>query len=186
MVLAELKIPIVQAPLAGGASTPRLAAAVAEAGGLGFVAAGADALVAQGLEAGGHRGYFTDIDTDNGEHEDFGLLALLRLLAARVELPLLGAGGISDGAAVAAVLCAGASAAQVGTALMLAPEAGTSEAHRDALRAGGHGADPRLQRASGTWHREPLHARARRPGAQRLPRRSPPDDPDSSGGTKDR
>ena len=43
--------------------------------------AGADALVAQGLEAGGHRGSFTDIDTDNREHEDFGLLALLRLLA---------------------------------------------------------------------------------------------------------
>jgi nitronate monooxygenase len=61
----------------------------------------------------------------------------LRLLAARVELPLLAAGGISDGAAVAAVLCAGASAAQVGSALMLAPEAGTSQPHRDALAAGG-------------------------------------------------
>ncbi len=95
--------------------------------------AGADALVVQGFEAGGHRGYFED-DPDT---EDLGLLAALRLVAARVDLPLVAAGGIADGAAVAAVLCAGAVAAQIGTALMLTPEAGTSPAHREALvRAG--------------------------------------------------
>jgi nitronate monooxygenase len=252
--LAELRIPIVQAPLAGGASTPRLAAAVTDAGGLGFLAAGyktaaavrddihelrslidrpfgvnvfspptpaidpaavqsyadrlrgeserygialgeprhddddfdaklelildehveivsftfgcpstevvgrlhgggcdvwvtvtnpeeavaagatgADALVVQGLEAGGHRGYFVD----GPEAQDIGLIALLRVVSRRVRLPLIAAGGIADGEAVAAVLCAGATAAQIGSALMLAPEAGTSEPHRAALRTPG-------------------------------------------------
>jgi nitronate monooxygenase len=92
---------------------------------------GADALVVQGLEAGGHRAYFKD----DPDAEDLGLLAALRLIAHRVDLPLVAAGGIADGAAVAAVLCAGAVAAQVGTALMLSPEAGTSEPHRTALAA---------------------------------------------------
>jgi nitronate monooxygenase len=92
-------------------------------------AAGASALVVQGVEAGGHQGYFVDRD----DVEAFGLLALLRLIAAEVDLPLVAAGGIADGAAVAAVLAAGAAAAQLGTAFMLADEAGTSPAHRAAL-----------------------------------------------------
>jgi nitronate monooxygenase len=96
-------------------------------------AAGADALVVQGFEAGGHRGYFSD----EPQREELGLLAALRLIASAVELPLVAAGGIADGAAVAAVLCAGAVAAQIGSALMLAPEAGTSPAHRDALASQG-------------------------------------------------
>jgi nitronate monooxygenase len=58
------------------------------------------------------------------------LLALLRIVDRAVSPPLIAAGGIADGAAVAAVLCAGASAAQIGTALMLAPEAGTTPAQR--------------------------------------------------------
>ncbi len=91
---------------------------------------GADALVVQGFEAGGHRGYFAD----GPDALELGLLAALRLIARRVDLPLVAAGGIADGAAVAAVLCAGAQAAQVGSALMLTPEAGTSEPHRQALR----------------------------------------------------
>ena len=91
--------------------------------------AGADALIVQGTEAGGHRGGFDDADSTGG----IGLLALLRIVAGSVQLPLVAAGGIADGAAVAAVLCAGASAAQVGTALMLAPEAGTHEAQRALL-----------------------------------------------------
>ena len=90
---------------------------------------GADALVVQGTEAGGHRGGFDDRDSAGGT----GLLALLRVVGASVPLPLIAAGGIPDGAAVAAVLCAGASAAQVGTALMLAPEAGTHDAQRELL-----------------------------------------------------
>ena len=242
-MLASLEIPIVGAPMAGGASTPALAAAVSDAGGLGFVAAGyktaeamsedigatraltarpfgvnvflvtpteadpaelaafrerlgdgageprsdddgfdekvrrlledpvpvvsftfgcpepelverfraagsevwvtvtdvaearaaaaagATALVVQGFEAGGHRGAFED-DAPG----DVGLLALLQLIAAALPgLPLVATGGIATGRAVAAVLAAGAAAAQVGTALMRAPEAATAPVHRDAL-----------------------------------------------------
>jgi nitronate monooxygenase len=93
-------------------------------------AAGASALVVQGAEAGGHRGSFED----DPELPVYGLLALLALVRATVSLPLVATGGIADGHGVAAVLCAGASAAQLGTAFMLAPEAGTSDAHRAALR----------------------------------------------------
>ncbi|HEV3001162.1 MAG TPA: nitronate monooxygenase [Solirubrobacteraceae bacterium] len=92
--------------------------------------AGADALVVQGAEAGGHRGSFADrpdLPVD-------GLLPLLQTIAAKVPMPLVAAGGIATGPAVAAVLCAGAAAAQLGTAFMLCPEAGTSPAHREALR----------------------------------------------------
>jgi nitronate monooxygenase len=89
-------------------------------------AAGADALVVQGTEAGGHRGGFD-------EASDIALLPLLRLVARETELPLVAAGGIGDSAAVAAVLAAGASAAQIGSAFMRTPEAGTSAPHRAAL-----------------------------------------------------
>jgi nitronate monooxygenase len=92
--------------------------------------AGVDALIVQGTEAGGHRGGFVDDGSDEG---GIGLLALLRVVAQATPLPLVATGGIADGAALAAVLCAGASAAQVGTALMLAPEAGTPEAQRARL-----------------------------------------------------
>jgi nitronate monooxygenase len=91
--------------------------------------AGADALVLQGVEAGGHRATFVDRPGAEG----IGLLALLRLVAADMRLPLIATGGIGDGAAVAAVLAAGAAAAQVGTAFLLAPEAGTHPAHRRAI-----------------------------------------------------
>ncbi len=91
-------------------------------------ATGADALVAQGVEAGGHRGSFDD------EHPgDLGLLALLQLTAAAVDLPLVASGGIATGAGVAAALAAGASAAQIGTAFMACDEAATSDVHRRAL-----------------------------------------------------
>src|ERR1017187_3548884 len=243
MDLAALREPIVQAPLAGGGSTPGLAAAVNEAGGLGFLAAGyktagmvrdeihtlrsltgepfgvnifsppmpvtkgrglesystrlqpeaeryrvqlgeprhddddfdakcklvADERVpvvaftfgcpepdmvarlhAAGCdvwvtvtnphEAGGHRGYFKD----ESDAEDLGLLVALRLVAHRVGLPLIAAGGIAEGQSVAAVLCAGAAAAQIGSALMLSPEAGTSAPHRSVLAVPG---STRLTRA---------------------------------------
>ena len=91
--------------------------------------AGADALVVQGAEAGGHRGGFEDADGRG----DVALLPLLRLVARACELPLIASGGIADGAGVAAVLAAGARAAQIGTGFMRCPEAGTSAAHRDAL-----------------------------------------------------
>jgi nitronate monooxygenase len=92
--------------------------------------AGADVLVCQGSEAGGHRASFADTEDDA---KGFGLLALLRQAAAETNLPLVAAGGIADGAGVAAALAAGARAAQLGTAFMLTPEAGTHPAHREAL-----------------------------------------------------
>jgi nitronate monooxygenase len=91
--------------------------------------AGADALVVQGIEAGGHRGSFVDADT----HENYGLLALLSLVRAQVDLPLIAAGGIATGAALAAVLVVGASAAALGTAFLCCPEAGTAAPHREAV-----------------------------------------------------
>jgi nitronate monooxygenase len=90
--------------------------------------AGADALVVQGAEAGGHRGAFAD-DAPG----DIGLLALLQLVRAAVSLPLVATGGIATGRGIAAVLAAGAELAQIGTALMATPEAGTNDAHRAAL-----------------------------------------------------
>ncbi len=94
--------------------------------------AGADALVVQGFEAGGHRG-----SHEPGAAADVGLLALLQLVRSVTDLPLVATGGIATGRGVAAVLAAGAAAAQIGTAFMLTPEAATSPAHRDALRRGG-------------------------------------------------
>jgi nitronate monooxygenase len=102
-------------------------------------AAGADALVVQGVEAGGHRGSF-----DDAAPGLVGLLPLLALVRAAVDLPLVASGGIADGRGVAAVLAAGAAAAQLGSALMLTPEAGTSAAHREAFAADG---DTALTRA---------------------------------------
>jgi nitronate monooxygenase len=94
--------------------------------------AGADVLVAQGTEAGGHRGTFED-DEPAGE---VGLLTLLRLVREEVDLPLVAAGGIMDADGVHAARAAGADAVQVGTAFMLCPEAATRPAHREAMRTG--------------------------------------------------
>jgi nitronate monooxygenase len=105
-------------------TTPEEAATAAQAG--------ADALVVQGAEAGGHRATFDDVAPG-----DIGLLALLQLVAATVDLPLIAAGGIATGRGVAAVLAAGARAAAIGTAFMLCPEAATAPAHRDAIAAPG-------------------------------------------------
>lgn len=91
--------------------------------------AGADTLVVQGGEAGGHRASFDD----RPDLPAVGLLSLLSLVRATTPLPLVASGGIATGAALAAVLTAGARAAQIGTAFMLAPEAGTTPAHRAAL-----------------------------------------------------
>ena len=133
-------------------------------------AAGADALVVQGYEAGGHRGGFAD-DAPG----DVGLLALLQLVGAALPgLPLVATGGIATGRAVAAVLAAGAAAAQVGTALMRAPEAATAPVHRDALAQPGRTAVTRAftgRSARGIVNALP--ARARRGRAARLPRGAP-------------
>jgi nitronate monooxygenase len=95
---------------------------------------GADVLVVQGSEAGGHRGSFTDDPADDASG-GFGLLSLLQLVRSRTSLPLVAAGGIGTGAAVAAVLAAEAAAAQIGTAFLRCPEAGTSPVQRAAVSA---------------------------------------------------
>jgi nitronate monooxygenase len=89
--------------------------------------AGADALVLQGVEAGGHRGTFDD-PPDGGE--GLSALVLLRLVAEEIELPLVPTGGIADAPAIAAMLAAGAAAVQLGSAFMLCPEAATNPAQR--------------------------------------------------------
>ncbi|HKG40447.1 MAG TPA: nitronate monooxygenase [Conexibacter sp.] len=94
--------------------------------------AGADALVVQGTEAGGHRGSF-----DDAAPGAIGLLALLQLVATETRLPLIATGGIMSSAGIAAVLAAGASAAQLGSALLLTPEAGTSAPHRERVASEG-------------------------------------------------
>jgi nitronate monooxygenase len=109
----QLAVPVVQAPMGGGPSTPALAAAVSEAGGLGFLAAGYKApdAVRADVEA-----------TRAATAKPFG-----------VELPLVATGEIMTGWGVAAALAAGAAAAQLGTAFMRTPEAATSAPHRAAL-----------------------------------------------------
>jgi nitronate monooxygenase len=95
-------------------------------------AAGADGLVAQGIEAGGHRASFAD----DHPGEDTGLIALLQLLRAADDARLIATGGVATGAGVAAALAAGADAVQIGTAFMRCPEAGTHPVHRAALAEG--------------------------------------------------
>lgn len=90
---------------------------------------GVDAIIAQGLEAGGHRGMFLTEDITT----QLGTLALLPQILSSVKIPVIAAGGIADANGVAAVLSMGAAAAQVGTSYLLCPEATTSAIHRKAI-----------------------------------------------------
>ena len=90
---------------------------------------GVDAIIAQGSEAGGHRGMFLETEAAS----QIGTFALVRAICAFTSLPVIAAGGIADGTAIAAAFALGASAVQIGTAYLLCPEAWTPAAHRAAL-----------------------------------------------------
>ncbi len=139
-LLAEFKPPVVsfhfglpsEALLAQvhgwGAKVLASATTVDEA--LWLEAHGADAVIAQGLEAGGHRGHFLSHDLT----KQLGTFALLPQLVKAVKLPVIAAGGIADADGVAAAMALGAAGVQIGTAYMLTPEATTSAVHRAALK----------------------------------------------------
>jgi nitronate monooxygenase len=97
---------------------------------LALQARGVDAVIAQGLEAGGHRGMFlsTDLNTQMGS------LALLPQLVRALDLPVIAAGGIADARGVAAAMALGAAGVQVGTAYLLCPESTIGPLHRAALK----------------------------------------------------
>ncbi|WP_225784744.1 nitronate monooxygenase family protein [Xenophilus sp. Marseille-Q4582] len=107
-----------------------LASATTVEEGLWLQAHGADAVIAQGLEAGGHRGHFLSHDLTR----QLGVFALVPQLAAALRVPVIAAGGIADAQGVTAALALGAAGVQVGTAFMLCDEATTSPLHRAALQ----------------------------------------------------
>lgn len=109
------------------ATSPREARAI-EAAGIG-------AIVAQGYEAGGHRGVFDPDDTDERD-EQLSTAVLVRLLAKQTRLPIVAAGGVMDGAGIKAMLDLGAAAAQLGTAFILCPESSATPAHRANMQSG--------------------------------------------------
>jgi nitronate monooxygenase len=111
-----------------GAKVLSSATTVAEARWL--AARGVDAVIAQGFEAGGHRGMFLTEDVST----QVGTLALVRSIVSAVDVPVIAAGGIADAASVAAVLALGAAGAQIGTAYLLCPEATPALLHREALK----------------------------------------------------
>ena len=111
--------------------------------------AGVDAVVAQGWEAGGHRGTF-----DTTAHDSqLGVGALTRILVRELSIPVIAAGGIMDGAGIAAALDLGAEAAQLGTAFIATPESSADQYHRDALFGPGAAATEMTRLISGRYAR---------------------------------
>jgi nitronate monooxygenase len=139
-VLAELKPPVVSFHF--GLPSPELVARVRGCGAVILSSAttvdearwlearGADAIIAQGLEAGGHRGHFLSGDL----RRQMGTFALVPKVAREVTVPVIAAGGISDPKVISAALKLGAAGVQVGTAYLLCPEATTGPIHRAALK----------------------------------------------------
>ncbi len=93
-------------------------------------ARGVDAIIAQGVEAGGHRGIFLSEDLST----QVGTFALLPQIVRAVKVPVIAAGGIADAQGIAAAMALGAAGVQIGTAYMLCPEATTNAVHRAALK----------------------------------------------------
>jgi nitronate monooxygenase len=91
---------------------------------------GCDAIIAQGYEAGGHRGMFLDTDIST----QVGTMALVPQVADAVKVPVIAAGGIADARGIVAAFALGASAVQIGTAYLFCPEAKMSPVHRRALK----------------------------------------------------
>ena len=120
-------VPLLDRVRAYGAKIISSATTVEEA--LWLEAQGVDAIIAQGLEAGGHRGMFLTDDLST----QTGTLALVRQVVQEVSVPVIAAGGIADAEGVAAAMALGAAGVQVGTAYLLCPEATTSPVHRSAL-----------------------------------------------------
>lgn len=137
--LLELAPPVVSfhfgLPEAGALAACRdagmtvLASATTVSEALDLEAAGADAVIAQGAEAGGHRGSFL-VDGDDGP---VGTLALVPQVVDAVSVPVIAAGGIADGRGLAAALALGAGAAQIGTAFVASPESAAPAFYREAL-----------------------------------------------------
>lgn len=139
-LIADLKVPVVSFHFGlpdndllgmvkkSGAVVLSTATTVTEARWL--AANGADAIIAQGLEAGGHRGMFLSLDVTR----QTGTFSLLPNIIKAVRLPVIAAGGISDATTAHAAFKLGASAVQVGTALLLADECDTKDFHRQALQ----------------------------------------------------
>jgi nitronate monooxygenase len=96
---------------------------------------GVDAIIAQGLEAGGHRGHFLSRNLT----EQTGTFALVPQIAQKVKVPVIAAGGIADSRGVTAAMALGAAGVQIGTAYMLCLEATTGPVHRAALKSAGAG-----------------------------------------------
>lgn len=122
------KLELLQRVKAWGATVLSSATTVQEA--IWLAQHGADVIIAQGLEAGGHRGMFLTQDM----HSQLGTMALVRQIVQVVSVPVVAAGGIADAQGVHAALAMGAAGVQVGTAYMLCDEASTSEVHRTALQ----------------------------------------------------
>ncbi|MFD7131744.1 nitronate monooxygenase [Streptomyces sp. NPDC059894] len=140
-VLLDNPVPVVSFHF--GVPTPEVLASLRRAGTFTLVTAttaeealaveraGADAVIVQGVEAGGHQGTHRDAPENDGS--GIGLLSLTAQVREAVRLPLVAAGGIMRGSQIAAVLAAGASAAQLGTAFLATPESGAAAVHKQAL-----------------------------------------------------